>query len=371
MTRSLLLLSLLVACGDDPAASAGDSGAAAVDRWSPDGAYGVGTVAFTVTVPGRDAPIPARAWYPSLPDTAGDLALADLVDDADDRATLAALVADAPAGCPTASHPAVVDAVPAELEPSPLIVSSHCHTCLRLSNAAVASRLASHGFVVVAPDHEGNTLFDLLDGDGGGLDEETLAQRAADASATLTAALDGAVLPAGVAVDPDRIGALGHSFGGVTVGRLLRDDPRVSAGVALGAPIDNPLLRGVDATTVTAPVLLVRLDEDHSIGAIGNDLITDNYEAVAGPAWLAAVPDAGHWSVSDLCGVVEGFLPGCGDDTRMEGGEPFSYIDPADGRATAGLLAAAFFAHALQGDPAAGAWLAEPETPASVVVTTR
>jgi len=370
MTRLSLLLSLLVACGDDPATPS-DSGAAAAESWSSDGAYGVGTVAFTVTVPGRDAPIPARAWYPAVPDTGGDLALADLVEDADHRATLAALVADAPAGCPTASHPAEVDAVPAELEPSPLIVSSHCHTCLGLSNAAVASRLASHGFVVVAPDHDGNTLFDLLDGDGGGLDEETLAQRAADASATLTAALDGAVLPPGVALDSDRIGALGHSFGGVTVGRLLRDDPRVSAGVALGAPIDNPLLRGVDAGTVTAPLLLVRLDEDNSIGELGNDFITDNYEAVGGPAWLAALPDAGHWSVSDLCGVVEGFLPGCGDGTRMEDGAPFSYIDPDDGRATAGMLAAAFFAHTLQDDAAAGAWLSEPETPAAVVVTAR
>lgn len=370
MLRPALFLSLMVACGDDPAPL--DSGQpAAATSWSPEGAYGVGTVAFSVTVPGRDAPIGARAWYPAVPDATGEVPLDALVTDPDDRATLAALVADAPPGCPTSTHPAVPDATPAELEPSPLIVSSHCHTCLGLSNAAMAARLASHGFVVVAPDHDGNTLFDLLDGDGGSLDEAMLAQRAADASATLTTAIDGAVLPPGVAISPDHIGALGHSFGAVTVGRLLRDDPRVAAGVALGAPVDNPLLRGVDAATVTAPLLLVRLDEDHSIGVIGNDFITDNFEAVGGPAWLAAIPDAGHWSVSDLCGVVDGFLPGCGDDTRMEGGAPFTYIDAEDGRATAGMLAAAFFAHTLQGDPAAGAWLASPEAPAAVTVTAR
>lgn len=363
--RTLLLL-WLTACSGDPV---DDTAADAAAPWSPTPGHGAGTAALSLTVSGRDAPIPARVWYPSAQHN-GALPLADLVADPADRATLAALVDDAPAGCPTEVHPAVEGEAAAGVS-APVLVYSHCHTCLGLSGATVAATLARHGFVVVAPDHVGNTLFDALEGGGGSLDEETLAQRAADASAALDAVLAGEGLPAGLTVDPGRVGAVGHSFGAVTVGRLLRDDPRVQAAVAMGAPIDNPLLVGVDAESVTAPLLLLLLEEDNSIGTLGNDLIVRNFEEVSGPAWLASMPDAGHWSVSDLCGVIDDFQPGCGLGDRMSGGAEFAYIDPDDGRATAGALSAAFFAHALQGDAAAGAWLAAPEAAAAVTVTVR
>ncbi len=340
--------------------------------WEAPGAWRAGTVsvALTVGTAGGDArDVPARIWYPTDADAA-DVALADLVDDPDDRATLAGLLAAAPAGCPATRNAAIPDAPPAAGD-HPLVVVSHCHTCLGISGATIAAHLATHGFVAIAPDHLGNTLFDALAGDGGTLDEATLARRAADLDAAIDAALDGSALPDGLAVDPARVGVLGHSFGAVTAGRVVGTDPRVKAAMAMGAPIDNPLLDGVDATTVTAPVLLLLLEEDHSVGAAGNLLIESNFEALAGPAWLARMPDGGHWSVSDLCGVVEGFLPGCGEDTRQERGGAFTYVPADAARAATAGLAAAFFSHTLNEDAGAGAWLSEPDGPVELDVTSR
>lgn len=337
--------------------------------WSEVGAYGVGSTAFDLDVSGRETVIPARLWYPST--VSGEVALADLVVDANESATLAGLIAAAPAGCPSLSAGVVVEGEAAGGRDFPLVAFSHCHTCLGISGAAIAAELARHGFVVVAPDHEGNTLFDELAGDGGDIDEAMLAQRAADVSAAIDWVLGGDSLPVGLGVDAAKIGVAGHSFGAVTAGRVLANDSRVTAAMMMGAPFDNPLLVGADATTIDRPVLLVELEEDHSVGALGNSLIEANYAELAGPAWLASMADAGHWSVSDLCGVIEDFMPGCGQDERQADGTAFSYLPADDGRAAAASLAAAFFSATLRSDASAEAWLAEPQTAAVVTVQAR
>lgn len=349
--------------------SSGTDSGTALTPWSAIGPHRAGTTVLSVAVEGRDEPLSARLWYPSSGAPTA-LPLASLVDDPDHAATLQGLLDEAPAGCPTEALDATEEG-PGVSGLSPVVVVSHCHDCLGLSGASVAAALAQHGYLVVAPDHAGNTLFDLLEGNGGSLDESTLAQRARDGSAALSAVLSGEGLPEGLQADPARVGALGHSFGAVTVGRLLRDDPRVQAGFTLGAPLDNPLLSGVDAAAVTVPVLQVLLEEDHSIGTLGNDLMRGNHETLAGEAWLVSMPDGGHWSVSDLCGIVDAFAPGCGDDTRMQGGEAFSYVPADAARQTAGTLAAAFFDHTLRGQDSAAAWLEAPQTPVAVTVETR
>lgn len=97
---------------------------------------------------------------------------------------------------------AFADAVPAN-EDFPVIVFSHGHQGYAENSSFLMTFLASHGFVVAAPDHTNNTLFD-----GSGRDTEIYAQRPADISAVL-----------------DHLGAsaaigLGHSFGGYTLHAL-------------------------------------------------------------------------------------------------------------------------------------------------------
>jgi hypothetical protein len=94
--------------------------------------------------------------------------------------------------------------------------------------------------------------------------------------------------------------------------------------------------------------------EDNSIGELGNLFMRLNFDAAAGPAWKVEIADAGHWSFSDIAGLVPQFNAGCGDGVRQTvPGEPFTYIDNALARditATYGML---FFASELLDDPAA------------------
>ena len=135
--------------------------------------------------------------------------------------------------------------------------------------------------------------------------------------------------------------------------------------VFLGAPADNPLLPGVDAAALTAPTTWLLLEEDNSIGEPGNMLIEGNFEAVSGPSRLVRFPDAGHWSVSDIVGMVAETMPGCGQGTRQDGsGEGFAYPEPAQARATtAGVVATALLDGVQALDALDGWQTLEVETP--------
>lgn len=83
------------------------------------------------------------------------------------------------------------------------------------------------------------------------------------------------------------------------------------------------------------PTAWVLLEEDNSIGALGNTLIETNFADASGPRRLVRMPDAGHWTVSDIVGLTDDLMPGCGTDTRQDGsGATFTYTDPEAGRAT-------------------------------------
>lgn len=369
--NALLLLGLTVGCA--PGTDTGDSPALAVDFAEP-GGYGVGRHTSVVSDDARARTLTVETWYPSAA-APGDQPITDLVVSDSDRSAYEAQLAEAPAGCPSLTTTAAVDAAPSE-DPAgwPVIAMSHCHDCTRFSTVSVAEHLASWGFVVVAPDHDGNTLFDELAGDALPLDTDTLALRQGDLELVLDQALADALVD-GLAVDPARVGVYGHSFGAVTAGIVLQDrlgaDGGPIAGMFVGAPPENPFLPGVSVEALEAPLLFELLGEDHSIGDAGNLLIQSNYDAAPSTAWLYDVADAGHWSPSDLVGLTTDFMPGCGDDTRESTGEAFTYVDPAEGRALSGALAAAFFSAYVAGDPAGRDWLAGESADARVTVQSK
>src|SRR5690606_31082340 len=119
-------------------------------------------------------------------------------------------------------------------KPLPTVVFSHCHGCARFSSYSLAERLASHGFLVAAVDHAGSTLFDQLLDELPPLDASTLELRRDDVIRVIDELLDPAAasLPSELVglADGERLGALGHSFGAVTTGLVLQDDPRPRAG---------------------------------------------------------------------------------------------------------------------------------------------
>lgn len=317
--------------------------------------------------------LPVEIWYPADPAEAAaaeaGVPLEEFEPRGPERELLAGLVVDAPAGCTRAQTRSAAEAVPAAAAaPFPLVVFSHCHECVRFSSFSIAERLASHGFAVAAVDHVGNTLYDAQAGTGVPLSSEFLAVRATDVARVLDVLLDpGApeLSPELVGrFDPARVGAMGHSFGAVTTGRVLQDDDRVRAGVVIAAPVQNPLLPGVALAEIAEPMLMMLAQEDNSILEVGNNLLRSNFEQANPPVWLVEFADAGHWSFSDVCGLVPAFDPGCGDGLRQtEPLTPFTYLDNELARDTAASYAARFFAAHLRDEAAADAELdvADPE----------
>lgn len=347
---ALLGLLSLSACkgpgdADAPTGSDGDSGASgahAVDAAIP-GPY---IAAHTrITVGPSDRRRSVSLWYPAAAEAVPASATSPTeiyVEDLDERDSYQDLLGAAPSDCPTTETTVAPDAAAAP-GPWPLVLFSHCHACTRFSSFAVAEHLASHGFVVAAPDHTGNTLWDQLGGNVSGLNGDTLDARVADLGATLDDVLAGAGLPEGLTVDAARVGALGHSFGSVSVGHLAAADGRIGPVAGLAAPMANPLFPGLEMAQLDQALLFVLAEEDNSIGAIGNQLLVQNHADAPGPAWLVRIADGGHWSVSDLVGLTEDFMPGCGTDMRQDGGEEFAYIDPPIGRRGTAAVVTAFF----------------------------
>lgn len=298
-------------------------------------------------------------WYPSRAPSPGT-PIEDLVTDPADRATMVALLSKAPCARKRVGS---TNGLPPADGKFPLIAYSHCHSCTAFSSAVIAERLASHGFVVAAPDHLGNTVFDAQRGMSAPLNGEFLATRAAD----IKAVIDGALTMPNV--DPGLIGMFGHSYGAATTGLVLAREARVRAGVAIGAPMENDLLPPAKMADIKVPAMFVIAREDNSISEIGNNIIRSNFKRGNPPLWLQEVDDAGHWSFSDIASLTPSLMPGCGDGTRQtEPGESFSYLEIESARGLAASYVTAFFVGNLRGDGAAKAFLTAKH-PSSVVTS--
>ena len=367
----LVTLSSCVAAPDTgeptPSEAQQASGPSAAIVMNPEvpGPHVVGTTRFVL--PGRDGrSLPVQVWYPAIEAARAEAAagrpLWELEPEGARRDTLSALFARAPEGCPTRTIHAAVDAEPvARAEPWPLVLYSHCHTGARFGDVSVAERLASWGFVVAAPDHEGNTIYDQVAGRPSQLTPAFLQVRGGDITDVLDALLAGAPsVPEKLrgTLDAERVGMFGHSFGSITTGLILQNEPRVKAGAMIAGPPENPLLTGVQLAKVTKPGLFFHAQDDNAFPPALNDIILRNFEAYPAPARLISVKDAGHWSFSGLAGLLPDFAPGCGRSVRQTGaGESFAYLDNAVGRGIAQAYVTAFFAAELTGHLSAHTYL--------------
>lgn len=369
---------LLASCGG----SSGDEAAPASQAppaVESAGAHPVAHGTFSVSYGTPARTLGVTVWYPAQasarPAAEQGVPFAELYPPGPERDALASLVAASPAACVSRTARSVEGAAAID-GALPVIAFSHCHACMRVSSFSLAERLASHGFVVVAPDHAGDTLFAKQAGTVAAIDEAVLATRAADVRAVLDATLDpaGAALPPAVRghVDAARVGVFGHSFGGVTTGLVLQLDPRVRGGLAVAAPME--FLPPTKMQNLHVPVGFLLAREDHSVGELGNGIIRQNAKDANLPSFLVEVADAGHWSFSDVPGLVPDFAAGCGEATR-QGSEPkgdtFTYLDPARGRAVGQAYVTAFFRHVLLGDESAHAYLRGARPSELVTATAR
>jgi predicted dienelactone hydrolase len=343
---------VLASCNSDGGTSATDpDGGVSAAGYDAAGPAAVGVLTTAATDGDRGRTLPIEVWYPI--ESAGTAsAVIDFETEPGRRAALAGLLDGAPEACVAKTTAASRDAIASAGE-YPIVLYSHCYTCTRWSAHAVMERLASHGFVVVAPDHIGDTLFDRLDGSPALLDNELVDVREADIRFLLDRVLAGDVLPDGVTANAAQVGMMGHSIGSVTAGRVAENDSRIAAVVGLAAPMENILYGEVSIEAIEVPLGLLVANEDNSITEAGNFFIRENFSNANTPAYKMEVVDAGHWSVTNIAGLDEFFAPGCGDGLRQTNGEPFTYVSVDSANGHTATFVTAFFAGHLLNEPSA------------------
>lgn len=316
---SLALLVLTTGCGDP---STSDSAAPAYAPADQPGIWRVATRRDALDTSGPP-PHVVQVWYPT---NATDGAAASY-----DGLTLGTSQMGGPAECQT---------------PRPVVVFSHGNGGIRYQSVFLTDHLASHGWIVVAPDHIGNTLLDL--------DEvprvEVAYRRPTDAARTYDHLLQRSSDPQDSlfgCIDPEAGYAIvGHSFGGFTAlatagARIdldglathcveqedflcgLQDvwtaerpndstgdlsDPRAYATIAL-APVGNISL-GAGLAELDVTTAVVGGLQDQATGWDGE--VRPIYEQLQSePRFLAGLDLVGHYSFSDFCIDLD---DGCGDD---------------------------------------------------------
>ena len=189
----------------------------------------------------------------------------------------------------------------------PLIVYSHGSGGIRFENLTLAVHLASHGYVFVSADHPGDTLLDSGDDM-----TAILTNRPKDVSFLIDQFLGDANIFAG-AIDPERIGVTGWSYGGYTALALAAGsfslgtftDPRVKAIMPLdgSAQVFDPDVPAL-YPTITVPTLL--------LGGSLSDFIAPRLQQMfdglsSGPSVVAYANFllAAHSSFADNCEVPE------------------------------------------------------------------
>jgi predicted dienelactone hydrolase len=241
-------------------------------------------------------------WYPAVEDARGKPgATYDVTQflNAEQKKKLA----DDGVAVPLLETSAVRDATPRKNHgPYPLVVFSHGHGGLRWQSTFYTVALASHGYVVVSPDHSGDTL-DVILATGelpsilAGYEERTLDARfLLDA---FTKNLPGSDPLTGL-INKDQIGVTGHSFGALTSMRTAFQDPRVKA-IVPQAPTDSALaLVGAPLDYILqTPTMIEGAGKDRTLPY--QDNVVPAFKQMGKPKSLLNIVNGGHFTFSDLC----------------------------------------------------------------------
>jgi predicted dienelactone hydrolase len=140
----------------------------------------------------------------------------------------------------------------------PLVAWSHGRSGTRSSYAMLCEGLAARGYVVIAPDHPGDTLADWLL--GAAVDDATNeTQRVADMRCVIDAALGARPgLTLAPEIDAARIAVAGHSYGGFTALALAGSDARDErVRAAAGAQSLTRTLTARTLEQIPVPVLML------------------------------------------------------------------------------------------------------------------
>jgi predicted dienelactone hydrolase len=223
--------------------------------------------------------------------------------------------------------------------PFPLLMFSHGATVDPHFYVSLTEYLASHGYIVVAPEHTGNRLVDnyALGLTGLGCGPEALpirpcrdantksaVDRPQDISFVLDQVLAGNASVNPVAIDASRIGMYGHSFGGYTtlavaggtVSGALPDrrikaiaslSPFVSAPQFLPDPGFVPLTGNIEVPTL---VSFGKADITAGINFVdeGREIFSDLATRAVGEKYRVEIRRGVHNGLADTCAFLAGNL---------------------------------------------------------------
>lgn len=234
--------------------------------------------------------------------------------------------------------------------PYPVIMFSHGMSSNRFQSWDQCEYLASHGFIVVAPDHYGsamltntddgvvffNPMFMMSDLVARPKDVEfmyeTLGLLTADPTHLLYQGLD-----------LSRLGLMGHSFGGYT---CLNAGPTYDFVDAI-APL-NPIMIGQLPAAFAKPFFLLQADTD-DICALAMDSNARSLEAfstcAASPKVYLKLINAGHFSASNVC-----TLGGSRMFPNLQTGCEDGFMEIARANEIAAAYLTAFFKYCLADD---------------------
>lgn len=229
-------------------------------------------------------------------------------------------------------------------EPAPILVFSHGNSSFAEQSYFMTEWFATHGWIVVAPDHTGNTFSDTQ----GAIDLRSGAFRPQDITALLD---DLEAMPEDDPIQPyltDDIVMTGHSFGGYTtlassgagfavdaavsecmtnpnqfcdlldadgVVDLFRDgllDPRID--VAIPQTPGGFFIFQEGIADIDIPTLMMTGELDRTLpNDEEGDPLWNNME---GPHMRLNMPRGGHFTFSNMCELFGDLVPddGCGDE---------------------------------------------------------
>ena len=188
-------------------------------------------------------------------------------------------------------------------EKFPVVLFSHGKGGIRMQSTFFTVQLASHGFIVVAPDHEGDTLRHLLD-EGDIVISSTadsFFDRPLDISFLLNELEKPTDNPLFSMMDLEKVGVSGHSFGALTAFRSAGFDARIDA-VLAHTPVGIGLVElglEVPVEDFGIPVMIQAGGMDRTLPADMHAVSV--WEDMQAPAYYLMLNQAGHFTFSDLC----------------------------------------------------------------------
>lgn len=246
----------------------------------------------------------------------------------------------------------------------PLLIFSHGNGGFRHQNVFQMDHLASHGYIVLSPDHTGNASLSPLPDGPVRMERGGRGRSADDRPRDVRFLIDWALAESGrssswlhQAVDEGKIGVLGHSFGGYTACSAAAQDPRIRAIAPMTVAV-----AGLGVAPARIPTLVFIAKHDKTMGEAGNFVSRGYFLGCEAEKYLVELVRGGHFTFSEMAVLDPEFGDGIGRGKGLRDQE-IEFIPTALAKRVINSYTLAFFDLHLKADEAAKLFLSENRFP--------